>query len=203
MAAPLQGLPSDQLIYQRNCQVRKLSTSEIRELSGIDWLLDSAQLNKKVPCVPVKAVDLNIAITNPTDLPPGELAADISYTGWRIRISDDAEIREFIRFHLGWFGISNEGIVHAELLDFANDPVLSRAVKLGILVIMVDADHGHRKVGSLLIQDEPKFSRFVDPTQLEPGVNRIGSMSFPMAGAIPVASEYPDPERLQFVPKKE
>ncbi len=194
LAAPPQGLPSDQFVYQRNCQ--------IRELSGGEASASSSQLTK-IPCTPAKTVDLNISITNPQDLPPGELAADISYNGWRIRISDDAEIRESLRFHLGWFGISNGGSAHADLLDFADDPVLSRAVKLGTLEIMVSENHGRHTVGSLVVRGGPKFSRFTDLTQREPGVNRIESVSFPMTGALPVASEYKNPEQFQFVPRKE
>ncbi|MDQ2842185.1 MAG: hypothetical protein M3Y72_14320 [Acidobacteriota bacterium] len=194
MPAPLQGLPFNEFIYQQNCQIKELPGSDVSA---------SSYHPTKIPCVPARTVDLNITIANSQDLPFGELAVDISYTGWRIRISDDAEIREFIRFHLGRFGISQEGAVHATVLDFANDPVLSRTVKLGILEIMLNEDRGRHTLGGLVIRGGPKFSRFTDPTQLEPGVNRIGSMSIPMEGALPVASEYQNPERLQFVPRKE
>ncbi|MDQ2842300.1 MAG: hypothetical protein M3Y72_14905, partial [Acidobacteriota bacterium] len=99
--------------------------------------------------------------------------------------------------------LSEGGAAQANILDFASDPVLSRTVKLGLLEIIVDENHGHHRIGRLVVRGEPNFARFTDFLQREPGVNEIDSIGIPVEGALPVASEYQNPIRLQFVPNKE
>ncbi len=189
---PSKHSPMDAFVYQQGCEVEKIQVSD-------DQVNVSRSL--ELSCVPARIIDLNIAIKNSEDLPPGELMTDFSYVGWRVRTTDNEEVREDIRFfHVGQFKISEGGRVQASAPDFANDPVLSRAVQLGILEITVEADHGRHVFGRLVVPGGMRAIQFTDLAERESTLNKMNRIGMSAREGLPVINGYQNPVWLQFLP---
>ena len=150
-------------VYQPGCRVTYLSVTDFAKQGRI---LD-------LPCVAADPVELHIKISNPDDLPGGDLVADIDYFGLRERNYPEIDTTIFngVSFHLGSHPLAEDGTLTAVIEDFGSDPVIQN-LKHGHFQILVRQKYRGPYLGWLIVPHEP-VQHFLSVARIYPAVVQL------------------------------